>query len=114
LHCRGDKYERVRIALTEIAPTIVNGGITSWIGVLFFLGGGAKSITMFGIMASGVIFFGLFQGLVALPALLLVVGDLITQKTYMMAISSVAFLIPAVLMCQCAWCFDSGAEDPVW
>jgi len=106
LHCRGTKYERINTALTEIGPSIVNGGITSIIGVLLCLAGDAKSIVMFGGMAIMVVIFGLFQGLVVLPVLLAVMGHKISQKGYMMANPmGFAFLGVIIWSMDCAWCF---------
>ena len=82
IHCRGTKYERCTTALTEIGPSVINGGITTLLGVLLCLAGGAKSIVMFGAMGIIVVLCGLWQGLIVLPVLLTLMGDKVSMKGY--------------------------------
>jgi len=106
MHCPGTKVERITTAITEIGPSIINGGMTSILGVLLCLAGGAESIVLFGVMAIMVVIFGLFQGMVVLPATLMVVGDGIDQKGFMVAVPSIGFFVLIIFMAKCAWCID--------
>ena len=108
MHCAGDREQRVRTAMTEIGPSVVNGGVTSAIGVLLCLAGQAKMIVMFGVIVLAVVALGLFHGLIVLPATLAIVGDLVSQKSQMVALTSMAFLVPVLFTMQCAWCFNSA------
>ena len=109
MHAPGTEEERIRAAIGEIGPSIINGGMTSILGVLLCLAGGAESMVLFGAMTIMVVLFGLFQGLLVLPATLLYVGRIIDQKSYMVALPSLGFFILIIFSAKCAWCIDVTA-----
>jgi len=104
LHSRGSKAERMHHALVEIGPSIFNGGMTSIIGVIVFAGMPSASMRAFCYLSVLTIIFGLFQGLMVLPSILLMVGDKITQKSGMAGPAGLAFLPVLLFVMDCSWC----------
>jgi predicted RND superfamily exporter protein len=62
LHSRGSKAERMHHAFVEIGPSILNGGVTSIIGVVVFAGVPSTSMRAFRYLSILTVVFGLFQG----------------------------------------------------
>ena len=108
LHSRGTPNQRVAAALIEIGPSVLQGGITSLLGVILCLAGGSKTIQMFGVMSIMVVVFGQLQGLIMLPIMLTGMGRLITMKAPTVGWPTMGFFaVPVIFTMQCAWCFSS-------
>jgi len=84
-------------------PSILNGGMTSIIGVVVFAALPSVSLRAFCHLSVLTILFGLFQGLVALPAILLLAGDKLNQKAGMVG-PAIVFFPVLLLVMDCAWC----------
>jgi predicted RND superfamily exporter protein len=71
----GTSYERAANGLTEMGPAILNGGITTFLALVFLsLSDSYAYLVFFKIFFLSVI-FGLFHGLCFLPVILSVMGE---------------------------------------
>ena len=68
------KNKRVRTALTNIGPAVLNGGISTFLAFVLLAGSKSHVFTVFFKIFFLVVTFGLFQGLVVLPVLLSILG----------------------------------------
>lgn len=74
LSAEGTNNERVHKALKEIGPSVLNGGVSTFLAVLPLAFSTSFIFQVFFVMFAYIVIFGLFHGLFFLPVLLSLVG----------------------------------------
>merc|ERR1719188_1263716 len=71
----GSRKERATDALTEMGPAILNGGLTTFLALFLLAFSNYYAYNVFFRIFSMTVFFGLFHGLLFLPAILMMFGS---------------------------------------
>eukprot|EP00918_Siedleckia_nematoides_P071429 GHVU01156033.1.p1 GENE.GHVU01156033.1~~GHVU01156033.1.p1 ORF type:complete len:884 (+),score=152.02 GHVU01156033.1:214-2865(+) len=62
LHCPGERPDRVKSALREMGPSVLHGGVSTFLGVVFMSGAESIIFKYFFVQWSWVVLMGLFTG----------------------------------------------------